>query len=294
MTITPPIQWLPAFEAASRLNSFKLAAEELHMTPSAMSQVIKRLEDHIDIKLFHRYARRIELTDAGSNFHKIAKQVLERYRNEYKSFYHQHKRPLLRISMAPFMASDIVIPNLRQFQAQHPELELQIETSHTLVDFQQESVDAAIRFGEGNWEGTTSYLLEESEACLVCSRDFLEKNPISGYSDIFKHTLIHDSNDSESWITAAKLLGVPHLIDGHRKLVFDNYLAAINAAEQGLGISIALFPLTKKRLDDGRLVDILSKKFKIPQNLFFVTPKDQTKNHYLQLFFEWLKGLSPA
>ena len=133
----PPLQLLPAFDAAARHLSFSKAARELHLTTSAISQQIKQLEAQLGMPLFRRLTRRVELTEAGHEFALVAAKTLGAYRSGHAAFVQKFARAQLRLSMTPLIANEFVIPRIQDFQSAHPELSLSIESSMDLVDFDQ-------------------------------------------------------------------------------------------------------------------------------------------------------------
>jgi len=286
-TKAPPIQLLAAFEASARLNSFKKASEELAITASAVSQQIKQLEAYLDNQLFRRLTRQVELTESGIAFQRIAEDTLSTYHSSYRAYQQQFSTPTIRLSVIPFVAFEIVIPNLHEFRQLHPDIDLRIETSMSLLDFDHEPIDAAVRFGEGNWKGLETRILSHCQATLVGSRALLESRPINGVNDLEQHTLIYTRNTGDDWKRVANSMGV-NKISGSNTLVMDSYLAAMTAAEQGLGIAIGLFPLSNKWLKMGRLIAI-APPIDIPDKNYFVNRPNDKKQHQLDCCYQWIK-----
>lgn len=268
--------------------SFKKAAEELCITPSAVSQQIKTLEDKLNLKLFERQTRQISLTQAGKRFYQIADQTLTQYQTGYSTFSNEFSKPILRISMIPFVAYEIVIPALHEFNALQDEIELRIETSMSLVDFEAEPVDAAIRFGNGHWPNLEVQPLTPSRATLVAAKKLLAKDPITTLEDFSKHTLIYTRATQDDWQQVANLLEVEE-IPSQNKLTMDSYLAAMSATEQGLGIGIAILPLTQTWLDQERLTQVFPFTTPTPQSHYFVFRKQHREREFLMEFYQWIK-----
>ena len=149
----PPIQYLPAFVAAARHTSFKRAAAELNVTPSAISQQIRNLEDHMGLALFSREKRALRLTRSGEDFYQITKKLLSGYESGYAQFMSEHCSSTLSVSMIPYVANEVVIPQLHDFQQQYPDLNLVVQTSMQLESLEFNEIDAAIRFGVPPWAG---------------------------------------------------------------------------------------------------------------------------------------------
>ena len=283
----PPIQLLAAFEAASRLNSFKKAAAELSITASAISQQVKQLEAFLDVQLFQRLTRKVVLTESGRAFQRVAENTLASYQTGYDAFQQQFSKPTIRLNVIEFVAFELIIPGLHEFRALNPDIDLRVETSMALVDFEREPVDAAVRFGDGNWEGLETYLLSECQSALVASRSLLESQPIKSIIDLEGHTLIHTRSTEDDWQKVATNMGVQK-ITGKNELVMDSYLAAMKAAEAGLGIAIGLFPLNNQWLRQGRLVTV-SKPIAIPYKNYFVFRKNDKKRAQLERCYLWIK-----
>lgn len=284
----PPLQLLSTFEAAARLQSFKKAGDELHVTPSAISQQIKLLEDHLGLLLFNRLTRKVELTEAGQAYFNLAEQTLSTFKAGHHAFFQRFSKPAIRLSVVPFVAFEIIIPSLHEFHQLHPDIELRLETSMTLVDFDSEPVDAAIRFGEGPWPGLETLPLADCKATLVASPALLAAHPIQGIGDLANHTLIHTRGSHNDWTDVAKFIGMKEL-KGKRDLILDCYLAAMSAAEKGLGIAICLLPLTNAWLTPDRLI-ALAPPLPLKQKHFFLMRNDQHKRQQMLAVYEWVKG----
>jgi len=286
----PPIQLLAAFEASARLGSFKNAANELFVTASAVSQQIKQLETYLDIQLFRRLTRRIELTEAGASFQSLSESTLSNYHSNYRAFQQQFAIPTIRLSVIPYVAYEIIIPKLHEFRQLHPDIDLRIETSMSLVDFEKEPIDAAIRFGdEDSCRGLEFELMSDCETALVSSRSLLENRPINGVDDFKQHTLIYTRNNENDWLRVAKQMGVDR-IQANNTLVMDSYLASMTAVEQGLGIGIGIFPLSNKWLRMGRLVAVTD-KVELPEKMYFVYRRNEKKKAQIECCFQWVKAL---
>lgn len=187
----PPLQLLPAFEAASRLLSFSKAAAELHVTTAAVSQQIRQLESYLGLPLFLRLTRRVELTDAGRQFAELVSRMLQQYRQGHADLLHHHTRPVLRLSMTPLVAQELLIPRLAAFQAQHPDVSIRLDARMDFVDFEREPIDAAIRVGKGPWPGLQAQPLCRCVAAIVASPQLLARQPVHSIDDLARHTLIH-------------------------------------------------------------------------------------------------------
>jgi DNA-binding transcriptional LysR family regulator len=287
----PPLQWLPTFEAAARLLSFSKAAEELQVTPAAVSQQIRQLETHLGLQLFLRSARQVALTDAGRQFAALASELLTQYRQGHADLLHHHTRPVLRLSMTPLVAQELLIPRLAAFQARHPDVSVSLDGRMDLVDFDREPIDAAIRVGQGPWPGLQAWPLCQCVAAIVAAPSVLQRHPIRSLNDLANHTLIHPRQSQLDWQTAANHLGLealPRLAD----LVLESDLSAMKAAEQGLGLALCLLPASPKvqaRLVPPEKLAFVLPPLPLPEPAWFVCRAPNGKDRLLRQAYEWIR-----
>jgi LysR family transcriptional regulator, glycine cleavage system transcriptional activator len=246
----PPLQLLIAFEAAGRLGSFKAAAAELHLTPSAISQQLRALEEHLSLSLFDRLPRAVELSEAGRFYFEVAREVLGLFRQGTVRLHERYGRRTLRVSTDPSVAYEVLIPALGDFQVRYPDIDLRIEASSALVDPRRDLIDAAVRFGRGQpWPGLASDELAAMTSTLVASPALLKKRPIRQPSDLAQHTLLDIAGAPDHWGVIAAQAGFRI----GRRQSFDSYLATLQAAAHGIGLAVGLFPLSSAWVHDGRL-----------------------------------------
>jgi LysR family glycine cleavage system transcriptional activator len=285
----PPIQLLPAFEAAARLESFSKAAQELNVTTSAVSQQIKTLEGLIEAPLFRREGRRTTLTEAGRQYAQTAHKVLDEHRRGYAELVRNQGSPVVRISTTAQIAFDVIIPALPDFQNQHPDIDLRVETSDKVVDFESDRSDAGIRVGFGEWPELNSQLLCKAVGVPVCAPDIHAKIEAAGISETSRSTLIHGRSTSNDWALAAELLGFS--LNPQRQLYFENQFAALTAAESSLGIAIGVKPIVNHRLQNGRLKQLFGAAGEVPMGVYLVSPKHSQPSKAHQQAYEWLQQL---
>lgn len=288
----PPLQLLPAFEAASRLLSFSKAAAELHVTTAAISQQIRQLESHLGLPLFLRLTRRVELTDAGRQFAKLATSVLTQYQQGHADLLHHHTRPVLRLSMTPLVAHELLIPRLAAFQLAHPDVSVRLDARMDFVDFDREPIDAALRVGKEPWAGLAAQKLCDCVAAIVASPALLAAQPVRSLDDLASHTLIHPRHSQLDWNAAARFMGrtvLPRRAD----LVLDSDLSALKAAEQGLGIAICMLPASPRvqasLIRPDKLAYVMP-PVKLPDPAWFVSRLQSGKDALLKQAFEWIRA----
>src|SRR5690242_16079778 len=152
----PPLNALRAFEATARHLSVKNAAEELCVTPGAVSQMLKALELHLGVKLFHRVNRGIFLTDAGRGYLPPVRNAFRQIADASRRVATAAETGVLTVSVTPFFAAAWLVPRLKRFQDAHPEIDLQVVTSNAPADFSRDGVDLAVRHGLGRYPGLCS------------------------------------------------------------------------------------------------------------------------------------------
>jgi len=285
----PPIQYLTAFVASARHNSFKLAAGELNVSPSAISQQIKTLESHVGLSLFSRKKRELRLTKAGESFYQIAETTIKSYEMGFAHFVAQNFSSSIKISMIPYVANEVVIPQLHQFHENYPDLNLVVESSKHVENLEPGKLDAAIRFGIPPWGDNNIDLISNVKTNLVATKAYFDNNPIISRSDFQKQTLIHIRTQVNDW---QRLMdNMKYQFKPKNELFFDSYDAAIRAAEEGLGIAIGVFPISNNKIREGRLSVLTDQFFSVEEAFYLVTPHNAYKRKSYQILLSWLKDI---
>lgn len=283
----PPIQWLVVFEAAATHRSFKLAASALNVSPPAISQHIKSLEEWLGMALFNRRARQIELTTEGEFYYEIAAELVRTHKQGYQDFIRRFQQRSLRVSASLFIAQELMIPNYLSFSDYAEDVELRIEARSSYVDFETEPLDAAIRFGVGDWPDLESRLLCKVQLVPVCSPKYACENSVNTLDDLRHHRLISPSEDTRLW---HRVLGEEAVTNGDI-LVCDSYLAAVKSAAEGLGVTLALLPSTNLWIKDGRLVRFLDVAIPTDFGYWMVSPKQSEQRKEVEAFYFWISSL---
>ena len=281
----PPLQFLPTFEAAARLSSFKEAALELGLTPSAVSQQIKQLEERMGLSLFERETRAIHLTPDGERLQGATQDLLAELDVLARSLRRRNEKPTIRISTVPTAAHELLIPHLDSFQARFPDHELRVETSMKMVDFRRDPCDAALRMGIPPWEGLSHEYLGPIDAGYVCTPALAAR--IKHLADIADHTLIAvRGHEERTWAPLAKRVGFS--LARCKFLTFETYLETLRATEAGLGITAGLFPLTTGWVLSGRLAVPLPIRTRLTDALYLVYPPKRQPSHIIEELCRWL------
>lgn len=283
----PPLHLFTIFEACARHQSFKLASNELFITPSAVSHQIKALEQFIGFELFLRKSRGVSLNSAGRAYYQYVQKSLELLEIGTKTIKNNYSLPSLKISTFPSMASNVIIPQLSLFQQAHSNIDIRIETGMNVVDLRYDEVDLALRIGKGDWPGVISNKLIDIKIAAVCSPSFAKKHQLTDVKQIANVPLIDLSNMEHIWQTWAQSVGITNFLAEH-KLTFSNYDAALQAAEQGLGLALAMVPIENSLMDRKLLVNPFARVLSYPLSLYAVYRESDAERHDIRCFIDWL------
>ncbi|WP_159011222.1 LysR substrate-binding domain-containing protein [Bradyrhizobium sp. S69] len=252
----PPLAALRFFEAAGRLQSFKLAAAELNVTPSAVSHGIVGLEQSVGIELFIREPRKLSLTPAGEDYLRYISDALALIAIGTQRLPNNRKNRTIALSCAPTLASRWLLPRLHNFSDRWPNVSVTVDTSRRQVAFPVDGFDFAIRMSRAPQADAGWTKLFGEELVPVCSpayRDILLD--AEGNIDLTRATLIHVMPASEDWKSWLNGKGID-AIDPAGGLRFDTIQLAFEAAAMGLGVALGRRPLVDSDLASEALVEI--------------------------------------
>ncbi|MCK5791079.1 MAG: LysR family transcriptional regulator [Ketobacter sp.] len=287
----PSLQTLRVFQVAARELSFKRAAAELNVTPSAVSHQIKGLEQQLQFSLFRRLNRALGLTPAGEELLQAVDLHLSQLQRAVGQVSRRHGAPAIRAHILPFMATEIVIPKLYEFQQDNPGLELRIETSYSSSEqFTLSDCDLGVRFGTGSWPGLMAEKLMSLRVTPVCSPEFQRQHKMKTLADIRGKTLINLPMEPNPWQRLAEESGIAPL-PPHQEITLDNYLSNLTAAEQNLGLALGLLPMAFPMLQKNRLIAPFDVHFSIDESYWVVYRPQDAQRPEVQTFKRWLIGL---
>lgn len=255
----PPLTALRAFEAAARRLSFARAADELNVTPGAVSHHIKGLEEWLGIRLFQRANGALTLTAAGQTYLSGIAAGLDRIWDATEALAVRDSRNTLTIVLPPSFCTMWLVPRLHRFQALQPKLELRISVAAQPIDFSQHMMDVGIGFGWDVSPNLQRIPFLRYDLFAVCSPALLTgEKPIRSIDDLKHHQLIHDEglriHDRVDWRTFLEMSGGKEFDGISRGLHFNRASDAYEAAAQGYGIALAKSALVQGDLASGRLV----------------------------------------
>jgi LysR family glycine cleavage system transcriptional activator len=283
-----PLSSLRVFVAVAEQLSFTRAAENLGITAGAVSMQIRSLEEYLQAPLFLRRGRIVQLTAEGS-------QLLPRVRGGLEELEHaidearidRRSGPLTVSTLSSFL-QQWLLPRLPDFYEKHPGIDLRVHTSAALVDFLHSDVQAAVRFGTGDWPQLHVEKVLDEWLVPVCTPALLEKHgPIRTRDDLKRVPLLHSK--SEPWkvwpdITLSSDEWAP------RGASFDDSVTIIRAAEAGQGFALARWSLAAHDIAQGRLVIASPTVIPAPRCYFFVCPSGYVSVEKIALFREWLQS----
>jgi len=284
----PPLNPLHVFEVASRLGSFSRAAEELHVTPSAISRQIATLETWLGQPLFQREAGGVALTAAGKAYRQDIGPAFARIATATERLRRSGDRKPLRLRCYTVFALKWLVPRLPDFHAAHPGVELTLSTAIPPVDFREEPVDLAIQFGDGRWPELKSQSILADRIQPVCAPSLLRgRAKVDPAALLARHRLLYARyrrNDWRDWLAAR---GLPPMRDNAVEMPMS--LVAWEAAAAGMGIAMGQEALLAPELASSQLVMPFAAPLCRPMGYFAVWPEDRPMQPRLRLFLAWLE-----
>jgi LysR family glycine cleavage system transcriptional activator len=285
----PSITALLAFREAAAHLSFRKAADMLGLTPSAVSHQIRGLEAQFGARLFARSTRAVMLTPAGAAYLKGVKAALEILATAGGTLMELagSRQSALRVSALPFFSSTVMLPQLAQLQAFCPGLTVKLEATHDYADFDGLGVDVAIRYGKRHAAGLRFERLVDVVSLPVCKPKLARR--IVRPCDLGAMTLIHLTAQPDAWPAWLAANKVPDLVPAGEMWV-DSVPSALEAAEHGLGIALAMHPLIAAREGFGKTLVAPFKPSGSTGTFYLVTRSEQTHDRRIAAFRAWLSS----
>ena len=270
--------------------SFTLAASELNVTQTAISHQIRRLEEELGVRLFIRQNRSLSLTPEAAEYLPGVRAAFNDLRLATDRLLRRDDDHVLTVSTLASLAAKWLLPRLSAFQEAHSGIDVRITTSTSLVDFQRDKVDAAIRYGRGQWAGLRADWLMADELFPVCSPSLLQgTKPLKCPEDLRDHVLLHTSNansdDWRLWLTAA---GLPTDISKQPGVTFDLLFVTLQAAIDGIGIAMGRTSYVQDDIAKGRLIVPFKIALPADAGFYLVTPQGRADSPKLSAFRSWL------
>ena len=289
----PPLKSLRAFEAAARHLSLSKAAEELFVTPGAISQQVKLLEQFLSVQLFERRHRQIVLTDAGKMLHPGISAAFDQILVSLSTVEKFDQSRPLTVSSAPSFASKWLVPRLHRFNRKHQDIDVRFDTSTDLVDLIHGDIEVGIRFGSGKYPDLVADFLMCQEVYPVCSPDMIDPaHPLKTPADLVHYPLLHydyPQNDTswpdwQMWLAAAGVNNVP-FNRGPRFVQVDMLMAATT---NGHGVALAGSVSAEDDIRSGRLIKVFNLTFPLSFSYYIVCHESRLADPRVKAFRQWL------
>jgi len=289
----PPLNAIRAFEAAGRHLSFTRAADELNVTPAAISQQVRNLEEILGVALFRRLTRALLLTEAGQMALPILGEGFDRLVDGIERIRASEESGILTVSAAPSFAARWLVRRLPRFEARHPDIRIRLDPTLQVVDFERENVDIAVRFGEGDYPGMRTDRLMSENISPVCSPKLLsDGKSLREPSDLANQVLLHTDwglgNTSQpDWAMWLMTAGADN-VNPSRGPVFTTEVLTVESALEGNGVALVNRGIVVDEVAAGRLVWPFELTLKTKYGFFIVCPEHTADSAKNAAFRQWL------
>ena len=289
----PPLNALRCFEAAARLLSLKLAASELCVTPSAVSQQIARLEEALNTPLFIRTPRQLQLTAVGAIYLRAIQPAFLQIAAATQRLQVPPEPEKVTISCTSGFAIQWLLPRLADFERRYPQIEIQIGTTNRRVDLLSEGIDFAVRHGVGGWPELQAYRLLDDDLMPVCSPQLIApRRTLTEASELLRFPLLHDEH-REDWALWCEAVGL-EAHSARRGPVFIDCNGVMEAAFAGMGMALLRRSFIEAALAQGRLIDPLAQPIACPLAYHLVYHETALLAPANRCFRDWLLNQRPA
>jgi len=287
MSAIPPITNLVAFEAVARRRSFMIAAAELHLTASAVSHQVSRLEQDLGIRLFERNAHGVRLSQAGERYLARIGGALSAITSATEDM-RQGVNNSLYVHCAPSLATLWLLPRLRRFAQMHPDIALNLSAAHTHSDFELGQSDIDIRYGVPQWNDVVVEALFEERIVPLASPAFIRQHRLKRISQLLDVPLIQSNVSVIQWSDWFEKYSDQRAPD-HFTIRFDRAQMSLDAAAQELGVALESATMAGLHLAQGKLVPVfgLDKSICVKAH-FFVYPAKHRKRPAVEAFLAWM------
>jgi LysR family glycine cleavage system transcriptional activator len=289
-----PLNALRVLDACARCLSFTRAAHDLEVTQAAVSHQIKILEGYLGVRLFRRSGRGVILTQEGDSYMTAVREALTHLDEATVKLRAGRTGGSVTCSIATTIAMRWLVPRLGGFTLQYPDTTIRLDMTERFVNFADDNVDVAIRYGDGHWPGLVRDLLFREVLVPVCSPQLLKgRRKLARIKDLENHTLLHASASLQDWGHWLKAHGVTG-IDSRQGLVFDQPHLALQAAAEGLGVAMADRSLVQRELGAGTLLIPLEGGLSRREGYYVVGTSQARDSLNVGRFWRWLMAQATA
>lgn len=276
----PSSNLLVTFDAAARHLSFKQAAEELFVTPSAVGHQIRVLEKELNVLLFLRSNRSIELTTAGKQYHEKISSALNTLRQATVEITASQEEKSLLIHSIPYLANTLLVPNIKTFKKQFPDLKISIEADMKRATFSPGVLQLALRQGKEESDQLCFTKIFDLQVTPVCAPDYCQQE---------QRTKIQLSSDLSSWKNWQAQW--PTKLDFSDTLHCNTMQVAYDMAQQGLGVAMGYLPVLTPLLNEGKLTMLYPDQITESDAIYLVYAKEHQHEPEVKAFIDWLQGV---
>jgi LysR family transcriptional regulator, glycine cleavage system transcriptional activator len=282
----PSLKFLKTFQVAAARQSFKAAAEELFITPSAVSHQIRALEDQLGIVLFDRGPHSLALSEAGQQYLRQVDSVFARLEAVTEQLQISHGREVVRLNVPSFFATEMLVPRLISFLEAQPDTDVHINTVPGGLQSHAADADLSIVVGAAPASDHDCHKLFSQSFVPACSPLLLIRQPIERAEDLSQQTLIIHEARRNGWQLWAQSVGIALR---PRKIVrFDTMHAAAHAAESGVGVALVSAPLAAARFAQGSLVRLFDAELQTGESYFLVMRKADAVRPDVRALLSWI------
>ncbi|QEK91333.1 LysR family transcriptional regulator [Achromobacter insolitus] len=287
MTATLPLQALRTFVEVSQRGSITAAAQALHVTPGAISQQIRLLEERLGIALLVRERHGMRMTEAGADVYPMLSAAFAQVDKAVDMLEAMKARQSLTVSTVATFAASWLVPRLGRFKQRHPHIEIRVEATPALVDLRRDHVDVALRHGLGDYPGLDVVPLMAPVLVPVAAPGLAASVTLAEPADCLDYPLLHDADraDWPLWLSAHGVAQDPRAQRGN---AFDDDFLLIRAAESGQGLALVPAAHAQEEIAAGRLVQVLDKPWPSRFAYYAVSRPGAAQRPEVRAFIDWI------
>ena len=281
------LRGLRTFCVAARHESFRLAAEDLFITSSAVSHQIKSLEQELGVQLFARSSRDLKLTETGRAFFDEVEPVIEQLDSIAGNYRKDGPVRSVRISVQPFFASEYFVPRLSEFTAQHPDIDIQVGTSDESSEKHPADADLSIRLFKSKPENLASHFLFPLQMAPAGSPEFKKSIVVKKKEIVSEFPLIVHETRPKAWKHWSKSTGI-QLPKDSKVTRLDSMIAVVRAAERGIGAALVPVPLADQWFRQGSIVRLFKQELVSDVSYYLVYKEERAGDWEVCLLRDWI------
>jgi LysR family glycine cleavage system transcriptional activator len=284
---TLSLKAIKTFQIAAKHSSFAVAADELCITPSAVSHQIKTLETQLGLPLFSRSARALALTDAGARYLEQIDDLFMRLESVTEQLRARFGRNSVRLHVPAYFASEMLLPRLSEFSKLHEGIDLRIETQGAHGRTHPAEADISVVCGSGPWNGLIAHPLFAQTMVPACSPELYAERPVLTYSDLNSHTLLVHEARRDDWDRWASSVGMKSLQPAQIVRI-DSMTAATRAAEKSIGIALLPAQLSRRKFSQGRLKRVFDDELVTQEDYTLLVREEDESRDDIRALCAWL------